>query len=274
MSLPAETFQLSDPLQRMIKGWTWPVVFGVIGVAAGLGFSLLIPARYEAASTFSVSVIYGVTEKLELVVEDRVLDRVWQLAISDETMRQTKELLEANSGAKQAWGTIDSLRQHTRLDARLSRWELIGIHPDPSIAVEIANAWRSVTLDRLDAAYEHAWNAYSIQGVAFDVECVKLLTEESSHNLWTCVNSGPGVTKEDEESFRSEIEASLGILPIIEYEPVQLATPPDSPVLWPRGLMTFFGGTLGFVIGISLLLINPTFFKRKDRPVNSDPSSM
>jgi hypothetical protein len=151
---------------------------------------------------------------------------------------------------------------------------LIGIHPDPSIAVEIANAWRSVTLDRLDAAYEHAWNAYSIQGVAFDVECVKLLTEESSHNLWTCVNSGPGVTKEDEESFRSEIEASLGILPIIEYEPVQLATPPDSPVLWPRGLMTFFGGTLGFVIGISLLLINPTFFKRKDRPVNSDPSSM
>ena len=258
MSLPAETFQLSDPFQRIIKGWIWPVVFGVIGVIAGLGFSLLIPARYEAASSFAVSVIYGVTENLELVVEDRVLDRVWQLAISDETMRQTKELLQASSGAKQAWGTIDSLRQHTRLDARLSRWELIGIHPDPSIAVEIANAWRTVTLGRLDLAYEHAWNAYSIQGVAFDVECVKLLTEESSLNLWTCVNS----------------VASQGLLPILEYEPVQLATSPDSPVLWPRGLLTFFGGSLGFIIGLSLLLFKPTFLKRNDVPVSSDPSLM
>jgi capsular polysaccharide biosynthesis protein len=248
------SFSPAGLLGRVVKGWIWLLISGVIGTAAGMAFSFFIPPRYEAAASFAVNITYGVTEEMELVVEDRVLDRVWQLAISDDTLEETQTLLELTSGQNPAWEDIEALRDHTRLDARLSRWELVGIDSDPSVAMEIANAWREITLDKLDQALEHAWNANSIQGVAFDVACVALLSEEEARLIWTCVNTGPDVAPEDLEFFRQELEASRGILPMINYEAVQSASVPTSPVLWPRGLLAVIGGVIGLIAGAIVLL--------------------
>lgn len=274
MSQQPESFDISDPLKRFLNHWIWLLLFAVLGVIVGLIFSWFFPARYEASSSFAVNIVYGVVDQLELVVEDRVLDRVWQLAISDETFNEAKVILDDTVGTLDEWDSVETLRKHTRLDARLSLWELIGIHTDPDIAAKIANAWSSVTLDRLDEALEHAWNAYSIQGIAFDVECVQLLAAESSDRLWTCVNTGPGVSPESVQLFRDEIEASRGILPILHFEPIQLATPPDIPVLWPRGLMMFFAGTIGFIIGVFYILLKPNYFDRNATAEKIDPESM
>ena len=262
MSLQPESIDISDPLKRFLTNWIWLLTFAVLGVIVGLIFSLFFPARYEASSSFAVNIVYGVVDQLDLVVEDRVLDRVWQLAISDDTFQETKKLLDESVGEFEEWDSIRILRKHTRLDARLSRWELIGIHTDPAMAVAIANTWRGVTLDRLDEAYKHAWNAYSIQGIAFDVECIQLLAGQSSDRIWTCVTAGPGVSPESIQLFRDELEASRGILPILNYEPIQLATLPEKPVLWPRGLMMFFAGTIGFIVGVFLILLKPNYFDR------------
>lgn len=251
------SFSPAGPLSRVLKGWIWLLISGVIGTAAGLAFSFFIPPRYEAASSFAVNIPYGVTEEMELVVEDRVLDRVWQLAVSDDTLEGTQTLLELTSGHNSAWEDIETLRDHTRLDARLSRWELVGIDSDPSVATEIANAWREITLDKLDQALEHAWNANSIQGVAFDVACVALLSEEEAGLVWTCVNTGPDVSPENLEIFRQELKASRGILPMINYEAVQAASVPTSPVLWPRGLIAVVGGVIGLIVGAIVLLRVP-----------------
>jgi len=272
MSLQSDSFNISDPLKRILDNWIWLLTFAVLGVIGGLIFSLLFPPRYEAGASFAVNIVYGITEDLELVVEDRILDRIWQLAISDDTFQETKKLLDKSIGEFEEWDSIESLRRHTRLDARLSRWELLGIHTDPSIAVAIANTWRGVTLDRLDEAYKHAWNAYSIPGVGFDAKCVQLLEGESSSQLWTCVTTGPGVSPENIQLLRDELEASQGIVPFIQYEPIQLATTPESPVLWPRGLMMFFSGAIGLIVGVLLMLFKPLCLPRVS-PQKSDSSS-
>jgi uncharacterized protein involved in exopolysaccharide biosynthesis len=269
--MQADTFDLSDPLEKIVNGWVWIVLLGAIGVLIGLGFNFFFPPRYEAASTFAINVVYGITEDLELVIEDRALDRVWQLAMSDETLQDTVTLLEVSAGQNPSWESIDALKKHIRLDTRLSRWELIGIHRDPVTATEIANTWRKVTLEYLDEALDHAWNAYSIDGVVFDVECVKLLSEGRTRiHLWTCINTGPGVSPEDREHFQSEFEASRGILPIFNYEPLEMAMVPEKPVLWPRGLMAFFGGSIGLIIGTVLLLLKPSFFHQAKTKIVSD----
>jgi capsular polysaccharide biosynthesis protein len=261
--MQADTFDLSDPLEKIVNGWVWIVLLGAIGVLIGLGFNFFFPPRYEAASTFAINVVYGITEDLELVIEDRALDRVWQLTMSDETLQNTVTLLEVSAGQNPSWESIDALKKHIRLDTRLSRWELIGIHRDPATATQIANTWRKVTLDYLVEALDHAWNAYSIDGVVFDLECVKLLREDSTQlHLWSCINSGPGVSPEDRERFQSEVEASRGILPIFNFEILEIATVPEKPVLWPRGLIAFFGGLIGLLIGTILILLRPSFFQR------------
>ncbi len=273
MSLQPESFDISDPLNRFLNNWIWLLASAVLGVIVGLIFSMFFPARYEAGSSFAVNIVYGVVDQLELVVEDRVLDRVWQLATSDETFHEAKAILDGTVGTLDEWNSVETLRKHTRLDARLSRWELIGIHTDPAIAVEIANTWRTVTLNRLDEAYKHAWNAYSIQDIAFDVECVHLLAAQSTDRLWTCVNTGPGVSPESIQLFRDELDASRGILPILHYEPIQLATLPENPVLWPRGLMMFFAGTIGIIVGGFLILLKPNYLDRNAIAENIDPKS-
>jgi capsular polysaccharide biosynthesis protein len=272
--MQADKFDLSDPLERISNGWIWIVLVGAIGVFLGIAFSLIFPPRYEAAAAFAINVVYGVTGDLELVVEDRALDRVWQLAMSDETLQDTVTLLEVSAGQNPSWESIDTLKEHIRLDARLSRWELIGIHRDPATAADIANTWRKVTLDRLDEAIDHAWNAYSIDGVVFDVQCVKLLSEDSTgQHLWTCINTSPGVSPEDRERFQSELEASRGILPIFNYEAVEKATVPETPVLWPRGVMAFFGGSIGLIIGTVLLLLKPAIFLQRSQFNNQQSGS-
>jgi hypothetical protein len=127
-------------------------------------------------------------------------------------------------------------------------------------------------LDRLDEAYNHAWNAYSIPDVGFDTECVQLLAGESLSQLWTCVTTGPGVSQENIQLLRDEIEASRGIVPYIQYEPIQLATTPETPVLWPRGLMMFFSGAIGLIVGVLLILFKPSYLPRENLQ-KSDPSS-
>ena len=238
----------------MSSSWRWLIVAGLAGAIVGLVFSLLFPARYEAISAIAINIDYGRTEIFELVVEDRILDRIWQLAVSDETYLETKSILDASVGRLDAWATIDHLRKHTRLDARLSRWEFIGIEENPTIAKEISNAWSTTFHKRLDEAYDHAWRAVTLQGVTFDVSCVELLTGVEGEYFWQCISLGPDITEDDADQLRAEIEASHGILPLLSYEHIQEASVPDRAVLWPRGLMIFSGGVIGFIIGLIYVL--------------------
>lgn len=268
MELNHTTFQFQDFWGRFFRGWIWIVIMGGIGAIIGFAISFILPPKYEAAASILVNLDYGMTEPLELVVEDRILDRVWHLIISDETYAQTIDELLTSQGENKAWASIEELRENTRLDARLSMWELIGLNSNPEIAVIIANAWRDVTLHRLDEAMDAAWNAQTIQDVMFNVACVEKLVVEKWDDVLNCVAFGPELSDESIKGLRQELAASHGILPIINHEPGQLATMPEHPVLWPRGIFILSGGMIGFIVGFIIV-----FFPQKTKSVNSSNNS-
>jgi hypothetical protein len=249
------SFQFRDLLDRFLRGWIWVVLFGALGAVIGFSISLILPPTYEAAASILVNIDYGRTEPLELVVEDRILDRVWYLIISEETYLQTIEKLNASKGNFDAWASVEALRENTRLDARLSKWELIGVHSNPEIAVLIANTWQEVVLDRLDEAMEHAWRAQTLQGATFDVACVEMLIAEKLDDIMSCVIVKPEVDPGILTELREEITKSHGLLPNIHYEFFQNASTPESPVLWPRGILIFSGSMIGFILSLLRLIL-------------------
>jgi hypothetical protein len=250
------SFQAKDLLDRFVQRWMWVVALGVLGAMVGFLLSIMLPAKYEAAASILMNFDYSRTVEQELVVEDRVLDRVWHLLISDETFREVLERLVESEGEFEAWGSIEALRENTRFDARLSRWEFIGIHTDPKIAVVIADTWKEVALERIDEAMEHAWKVQSLQGFTFDVACVEQVIVEEWDDVLTCVTIGEGISAEIIDELREEILASHGLLPVISYEPFQNASLPEAPVLWPRGLLIFSGAMIGFILGFVSLIVS------------------
>ena len=250
------SFQVQDLLDQFLRRWIWVVFFGGIGALVGFLISIMIPAKFEAAASILINLDYVRTVEQELVVEDRVLDRAWHLINSDETYLRILEQLVASEGDFSAWESVEALRESTRFDARLSRWEFIGIHTDPEIAVVIADTWQEVALNRLDEAMEHAWKAQSLQGISFDVACVGMVNVEEWDDVLTCVTIGAEVSPETIAEVRKEMDASHGLLPAITYEPFQNATLPEDPILWPRGLLVFSGGMIGFILG-SLIFVIP-----------------
>lgn len=263
-----ESFEITDSITKLLHRWSWLIASSLLGAGAAFAFSLLTPPRYETEAAIAINLDYGTLEPLKLVVEDRILDRVWQLMVADETLLETQNRVESELQPAEKWDSLQSFRVHTRLDARLSRWELIGIHNRPEIAQEIANAWMFVTLQRLDEAYEHAWNASQIEGITFDLQCISTLSGQTEAMLANCILLEDDLSENDILQFRAEIEGSHGILPILTYEAVHEATLPERPVLWGRGLSVFFGGTAGFVIGVMIVLALP--LRGRERKSNEE----
>jgi uncharacterized protein involved in exopolysaccharide biosynthesis len=253
----AEEISPLEALNRLLSRWQQILLWAALGALGGLAFSLLVPPRYEAIAAFAVSIDYGRTEPLELVVEDRVLDRVWQLVHAPDILEATAERLRDEHGPDEAWASVESLREHIRLDARLSRWELIGIHRDPRKAAAIANAWYETVLNALQEAWDHAWRAASLQGEAFQVECVAGLQGLDDQALWQCFAGGPSVEPERLEALKAEVRASRGILPVIQFEGLGGAQVPRRPAACARGLLVLAGGLLGLGLACGWALRGP-----------------
>ena len=249
------SFQLDELLDLFLQRWTRIVFFGVMGALLGYIISIMLPARYEATSSILISLDYSRTIEQELVFEDRILDRAWHLVFGEETYSDLREELIADLGEFDAWESIDTLREHTRIDARLSRWEFVGIHTDPEIAVVIADTWQEVALNRLGDAMDHAWKAQSLQGVTFDMACVKLIVVEEWDDVLSCVTIGTGVSPDTIDELRKELAASHGLVPMVTYEPFQKASFPEVPILWSRGALVFAGGMLGFILGFLMFTL-------------------
>ncbi len=225
------------------------VVGTALGSLFGLLFSIAFPAQYQATASLAVNIDYGLAAPLELIVEDRALDRVYQLITSDATLGAVIEELESSQGQAEAWASLPALRQQVRLDQRLARWDLIGFSDDPVTAAAIANSWADIALARLEEAREHSRTAAQMQGTPYLVECIGLLAPATTKKtLWQCVASGPEIDPSTVEALDREIEAGHGILPNLSFELVQSAQPPSGPALWGRGALVLAGGLLGLLV--------------------------
>jgi hypothetical protein len=235
----------------------------LLGAALAWIFSLLRPPVYRAHATLAISNDYGVTGPLDLVVEDRALDRVYQLVLADGTLVMAIEELKRLEPANPAWQDLRALRQRLSLEQRLAGWELMATDGDPSTAARIANAWAAAAVGQLEGAQEHAWQVVELRGTPVLVECFRLLPQPAPESrYWECVSNAPELTPEQQTMLRAEVVASQGILPSLTFAWGEQAEPPDEPVVWDRGLLVLAGATIGLVVGAWISATAP----RRSRP--------
>lgn len=243
-------FDLRDRLLEAVARWPLSLALGMTGGLIGLGLSILRPPVYQAAAVIAISMDYARVEPLEEILEDRALDRIWQLMTSDDVLQSVAAELEAGQAPEDVWASVASLRQHLRLEPRLSAWELAAVHPIPEVAALIANTWAEVALEQLDLAYAHAWNAVSLQGGEFELSCLGEIEAPSPESAVLCLAHGPDLEPAELERLVSEIEASRGILPLISYELTRVAQAPELPVLWSRSSLVAAGSLSGLILSI------------------------
>lgn len=252
--------------------YQWSLTLGLclLGALAGFIFSLFRPPRYQAQAVLGVSINYGVTAPLELMVEDRTLNRVDGLLIADSTLSHVIDEIPADIRQTRGWSIPADLRKDFRLEPRLAeRWLTVTDH-DPNVAAQAAQKWAEVSLDILDEAVEHAWRAAALMSGPFDIDCStqELDGNSGGRNIWGCMLVTSELDPEAlEGALQTEIVNSRGILPNISYELLRAAVPPEKPVLWGRGSLVFAGAFAGLILGLGLcLIISNPFRGRKDNP--------
>lgn len=260
---------VTDPplgLGQALSAWParWPVllIWSVLGGALGLAFSALRPAVYEAEAVLAVSIDYGRTAPLELIVEDRLLDRVWAYLTSDMVLTDTLERMRDGEGSDLPWGTPAELRKNARLEARLSRWTFIGSHSDPNVAATIANAWAESAQEALSEALDHAWRAVELQEGVFFPNCLQILHGPTKEELWECFSRGARVGPQQVAALREEINAAHGVSPMVSYSFVDRAFPPASPVIRDRGWLVLSGTFAGLLIAAGHVMFPPETWSR------------
>lgn len=243
---------------RLIGRWPILLIGSLLGAFGGLVFSMVFLPVYQSTAAATIGVDYSRTPPLALIVEDRVLDRVRQVVLSDETMEATLERLRESEDDSGAYASVADLRRALRLDQRLSRWEFLAFDRDPVRGARVANTWREVGIGLLEEARSHAERVNSLQGIPAYVRCIALSPEGVDEDaVWRCVAVGEGLDDASLGALQAEVEASRGLIPFLVFDPTERAEPAVEPVLWGRGLLILAGAVLGLLASIGRLAIPP-----------------
>jgi LPS O-antigen subunit length determinant protein (WzzB/FepE family) len=251
-----DTVNHNDPIKRVLSRWSTLIVAGMLGALLGLIYSYFRPPIYQAEAILGVNINYGVTEPLELIVEDRVLNRVAAVIMADKTLGRVLDETSESVRKDRQWEEPSDLRQSIRIDQRLAEWGLVVVDPDPVTAANIAQLWAYSSLQVLDEATEHAWRALALLGESFDVECDLIRAEDGTSRGWTCQVEPLDLDPDSlSGELQKEIARSKGILPNLSYELLRDASPPSSPVVWDRGTVILAGALIGLLGGFGLEIL-------------------
>jgi hypothetical protein len=269
--------QINKLLKLTIK--RWPILFavGMIGALIGFLLTLLRPPIYSSAAVLGVNINYGVTEPLELVVEDRALHRVEGLLKADLTLEMVLEQLPTHMKLENNWSTPSRLRENLRLERQLSEWNLVATHTDPEIAAKVAQTWAESSLTILDESAKHAWRAAGLMGEnPLGVDCIQvpISYENKETYIWECTLETIELDPESlSGTLQTELALSHGLLPNISYELLQEATVLVRPIVWARGPMILSGLLAAMLVGFWVVVVRIWAINRKTEPTRDDHSA-
>lgn len=260
---------LKDMFVRVMRNWLFLVACGVAGALFGILFGRIFPPIYEAEAILGVSIQYAIAEPRELVLEDRILHRVAQVVMSDETFDGVLERISPEMRAQNEWVEAEDIRQVVHLERRLTDWKLVASHPMPEVAQQVASIWMDVAFEALMEAQDHAWQAVALMGgQSFELMCVRTQMAPDSGLLtgWDCtvepINLNPQALA---GLVRTELELSRGILPAIVIQKAREPDIPEEPVLRSRNLLILGGAVIGLVFGFWIVGVLGVRFPRFGR---------
>ncbi len=253
---------MEETLSLRIFLRSWPVILVVVLVGVILGWvaSVYRDPLYKSETVIAVNIHYGITESLELLVEDRALSRVVSFIQSDNVLQAVIDRLPDTIRAPREWSSPSDLRDSIQIDQRLAEWGLVVFDSDPQVAANVSQTWADVSLEILDEAKTHAWRAAGMLDGLLDVTCESAANTDANYprQIWQCQVSSLKVAPEDlEGSLQTELELSHGVLPNITYELIREANLPEIPILWKRGLLIASGGLAGLILGSLAILLYP-----------------
>jgi uncharacterized protein involved in exopolysaccharide biosynthesis len=253
--------QMNAIFYHTLRRWPMLLIIALLGALLGLASSAVQKPRYEAKAMMGVSIQYGVIEELELVVEDRALNRVALVILADSTLSQVFSGIPQDLRQKLGWQETGDLRQILRLDRGLSDWGFVAVHQDPELAAMVSSLWMETSLTILQKAQDHAWQAVALMGdEPFQLLCdqEQLSADPVDTNEWQCELEPVSLSEEAlAGQLRTEIELSRGILPVFSFEALHTAEIPQKSVMYHRGILVLSGAFLGFFIGIGIVLLLP-----------------
>lgn len=245
--------QVLELLMRAIRKWPVVTGFALLGALLGFLISFLLSPQYQAEAVLAININYGVTEPLELVVEDRSLHRVEVILEADDTFKKVLEDLPESLKEERNWKIPSDLAQSMHVERRLSEWALVAIDRDPQVATTLVKLWAEAALPVLDEAAEHAWRAVTLMAnQTFEVGCVptsELVGDIEILDLVCCVQPEDLDSEKLTDELRNEIILSRGMLPNISYELIREARTPTGPVIWARGSLILSGALIGLILG-------------------------
>jgi hypothetical protein len=251
---------------RVLQNWPIMLALGLIGALIGFIVSIAHPPLYESSAVLGVNLYYGITDTLELIVENRALDRVAAVIKSDHILTKVLQEIPDNTREFRGWNDPDDLRNALRLDRRMSEWALVALDEDPQLAAYMAQIWAEVSLTELAEYSKHAWRAVALMGnEKFELECERVPGADPSKGELEIICAVLPIDLDEEAlngSLQTEIELSHGILPDIQYELLQAATPPDKPILWGRGTLVLAGALAGLIVAIIIILFRDRALER------------
>jgi hypothetical protein len=258
MNSPEAGFTMRDAYRSFMLNWPWIVAFALLGGLGGFVVSLLRPPLYRAENTVSVSISYAASTPLDLVVEDRVLDRVASLMWADATLAPVLSQIPPEWAEARGWKTAADLRADLRLDRRLSEWGMVMIDGDPEIAARVADLWAAESLEVVGDALEHAMKVAQMVSTASrrNFDPVGIDVDWYGKPLWECQILPPDIDPALlDGAFQEELRKSRGLFPSLVVEDMQQAQVPDKPIIWGRGILIFAGAWVGFFAGVAFLLM-------------------
>ncbi len=213
-----------------------------------MGFSLAVPASFQATAALTIGIDQGRVEILDEDVTRQILLRVQDLLLSDIVLAGAIEKLPPNLPAISDIADPADYRQRLRLTRIEARWNLAVADPAPVQAAALANAWAESGLETLEESQAHAWKVAELQAVFFEVSCQPI-----ESGLWECDERGNNASALGlGQELLQEIRATYGIAPVVSFALLERATPPDQPQRLARAAMAASGTFLGLLVGFGL----------------------
>jgi len=254
-------------LQTSLRTW-WIVVLGmVIGGALGFVFDTFLPSIYQAQSVITVNVDFTRTGPLTDVEEDYMIIAVGALIDSDEVVDLALQRAQEQGYAIDRAG-FDRIRD---LQRSFTQWLMIVRHPDPVVAMALANFWGETAREVLENAESHSLQVGLLQQKQ-DVWMICLQPVEDDQPAPSiCSRSSQAEIKAEidmlSEQLQEEKLAAHGLVNGTQVAFTSHAQFPAAPELRGRNALVLAGGLIGFLLSSVIVAVSSSprrDFSRED----------